>query len=107
MPEIETTRPETLLPTKVGTTSVEKKLVGYDRVMLPPAGSTEDVLNNSVAKTPPFEAIRSYEAMVRATSRTCPPALVGWSEQMISTEDDAVAAVVEGGAVDCALVAAA
>ena len=84
MPEIETTRPETLLPTKVGTTSVEKKLVGYDRVMLPPAGSTEDVLNNSVAKTPPFEAIRSVEAMVRATFLTCPPALVlesGWGEQ--------------------------
>ncbi len=105
MPEIETTRPWTLLFTKVGTTSVAKKLVGYDRVILPPTGRLENVVKDSVTKTPPFEAIRSFVAMVRATLLTSSPAREleeGWAEQVISLDASGAleaASLVAGGAV--------
>jgi hypothetical protein len=75
MPVIVATRPKTLLELKVGRISVAKKSVGYDKVMLPPAGRDVAVVNDSVTNTPLLEATRSLMSMVNDTLLTCPPEL--------------------------------
>jgi hypothetical protein len=62
-------------------------LLGYDKVMSPPEGSTEAVVNESVTNTPPLPTTRSLLAIVRVTFLTCPPALTiefGCTVQVIS-----------------------
>jgi hypothetical protein len=68
-------RPATLL-VAVGTISVAKKLHGYAKVIRPPTGSRETVVNDSVTDTPLLAATRSELAMARDTDETFPPALL-------------------------------
>ncbi len=68
---IEAARPTTLLVLKIGVMSVAKKLEGYDKVMLPPAGIEDAVVNDSVTRTPLLEATRYFLSMVKDTLLTC------------------------------------
>jgi len=76
MPVIEIMRPLTLLLSNLGKISVAKKLLGYDKVIPPPTGKDDVVVNDRVTSTPLLEATRSLLAMVKITLPTCPPALV-------------------------------